>query len=156
MDSIYKTHEDLADNTELQQHILQTFGLQSKKKRVKKKLLKQLVSQESLINKVVQEFQFDGQTPAAAEKVQVTEEKVQTTTEEKAVAETSTPSFTTLPITALLKVGKAFFKEEESVRYYYNKNKPEQYKNKELLVQCISEGYLNSTEEIQKSIEQSL
>lgn len=149
MNSIYKTHEDLADNTELQQHILQTFGLQSKKKRVKKKLLKQLVSQESLINKVVQEFQFDGQTPAAAE-------KVQTTTEEKAVAETSTPSFTTLPITALLKVGKAFFKEEESVRYYYNKNKPEQYKNKELLVQCISEGYLNSTEEIQKSIEQSL
>lgn len=149
MNSIYKTHEDLADNTELQQHILQTFGLQSKKKRVKKKLLKQLVSQESLINKVVQEFQFDGQTPAAAEKVQVTEE-------EKAVAETSTPSFTTLPVTALLKVGKAFFKEEESVRYYYNKNKPEQYKNKELLVQCISEGYLNSTEEIQKSIEQSL
>lgn len=146
MNSIYKTHEELAGNTELQHYILQTFGLQSKKKRVKKKLLKQLVSQENLINQMVQEFHNEGQAPA---EVKV---EVKAPTAEAANA----PSFTALPVTALLKIGKAFFKEEESVRYYYNKNKPEQYKNKELLVQCISKGYQNSPEDVKEAIEQSL
>ena len=152
MNSIYKTHEELAGNPELQHYILQTFGLQSKKKRVKKKLLKQLVSQENLISQMVQEFHHEGQAPAAVEAKAPTAEAAKAPTVEAA----NTPSFTALPVTALLKIGKAFFKEEESVRYYYNKNKPEQYKNKELLVQCISEGYQNSSEDVKEAIEQSL
>ncbi|MCE4050556.1 MULTISPECIES: hypothetical protein [Bacillaceae] len=155
MNSIYKTHEELAENTELQHYILQTFGLQSKKKRVKKKLLKQLVSQENLINQVVQEFHHEGQGQAPAAELKASTQEVKEVKAQPAEA-ANAPAFSALPVTALLKIGKAFFKEEECVRYYYNKNKPEQYKNKELLVQCISEGYQNSPEDVKTAIEQSM
>ena len=130
--------EEVTHNTELHHYILETFGLQSKKKRVRKKLFKQVISQEKVLKKVMKEFkQFDKEQPIVAS---------------AAEKENSTVSFDKLPITALLKIGKEFFKEEESVRYYYNKNKEPFYKNKEILVSCISTNYEAAPAEIQKEI----
>ncbi|MGP7817153.1 hypothetical protein [Niallia sp. 01092] len=134
MNTIYKTKEDVVQNRELHHFIFNMFGLHSKKKRVQKKLFKQVLEQETLLNKVVEEFHQN---------------------EENAQAEvsSSTINFSTLPVTTLLKVGKEFFKEEESVRFYYNKNKPEQYKNKELLIQCISSNFQSCSAETKQKVE---
>ncbi|MCM3713942.1 hypothetical protein [Halalkalibacter oceani] len=42
-----------------------------------------------------------------------------------------------LPVTVLLQLGKAFLKEEEAVKHYYNAGKPEFYKNKTLLCEVL-------------------
>ena len=136
MNSISKMQEEVTHNTELHHYILETFGLQSKKKRVRKKLFKQVISQDKVLKKVVKEFK------------QIDQEQVVPS----AKPEESTVSFATLPITTLLKIGKEFFKDEESVRFYYNKNKEPFYKNKEMLVSCISTKYAAATAEIQKEI----
>ncbi|MFP3723261.1 hypothetical protein, partial [Niallia circulans] len=107
MDTMSKMQEEVTQNTELHHYILETFGLQSKKKRVRKKLLKQVISQEKVLKKLVREFKkTDQEQPVVAKKEEI-----------------STVSFEKLPITTLLRIGKEFFKEEESVRFYYNKNK---------------------------------
>ncbi|MEI2369098.1 hypothetical protein, partial [Niallia circulans] len=116
--------------------ILETFGLQSKKKRVRKKLLKQVISQEKVLKKLVSDFKnTDQEQPVVAKKEEI-----------------STVSFEKLPVTTLLKIGKEFFKEEESVRFYYNKNKEPFYKNKEMLITCISTNYAAAPADIQKEI----
>ncbi|MEQ2467712.1 hypothetical protein [Niallia sp. MER TA 168] len=128
--------EEVTQNTELHHFILESFGLQSKKKRVRKKLFKQVISQEKILKKVVKEFKLAGQ-----------EQSIPTAKQEE-----SNISFNSLPITTLLKIGKEFFKEEESVRFYYNKNKEPFYKNKEMLVTCISTNFADAPAEIQKEI----
>ncbi|WP_445486804.1 hypothetical protein [Niallia sp. 03133] len=133
MNTTYKTKEDVINNSELHHFIFDMFGLHSKKKRVQKKLFKQVIEQETLLNKVVEEFhQNEEITPTGA---------------------SSTVDFSALPVTTLLKIGKEFFKEEECVRFYYNKNKPEQYKNKELLIQCISSNFQSCSAETKQKIE---
>ncbi|MED5098775.1 hypothetical protein P9858_01415 [Niallia circulans] len=128
--------EEVTQNTELHHYILETFGLQSKKKRVRKKLLKQVISQEKVLKKLVSEFKnTDQEQPVVAKKEEI-----------------STVSFEKLPVTTLLKIGKEFFKEEESVRFYYNKNKEPFYKNKEMLITCISTNYAAAPADIQKEI----
>ncbi|WP_312099328.1 hypothetical protein [Niallia sp.] len=136
MNTISKMQEEVTQNTELHHYILETFGLQSKKKRVRKKLFKQVISQEKVLKKVVKEFKQTDQEQVVP----------------SAKRDESTVSFNALPITTLLKIGKEFFKEEESVRFYYNKNKEPFYKNKEMLVSCISTNYAAATAEIQKEI----
>ncbi|CAM5727146.1 hypothetical protein [Niallia circulans] len=136
MDTMSKMQEEVTQNTELHHYILETFGLQSKKKRVRKKLLKQVISQEKVLKKLVSEFKnTDQEQPVASRKEEV-----------------STVSFEKLPVTTLLKIGKEFFKEEESVRFYYNKNKEPFYKNKEMLITCISTNYAAAPADIQKEI----
>ncbi|PAE13324.1 hypothetical protein CHI02_05145 [Niallia circulans] len=136
MDTMSKMQEEVTQNTELHHYILETFGLQSKKKRVRKKLLKQVISQEKVLKKLVSEFKkTDQEQPVVAKK-----------------AEISTVSFEKLPVTTLLKIGKEFFKEEESVRFYYSKNKEPFYKNKEMLITCISTNYAAAPADIQKEI----
>lgn len=136
MDTMSKMQEEVTQNTELHHYILETFGLQSKKKRVRKKLLKQVISQEKVLKKIVREFRkTDQEQPVCSGKEEV-----------------STVSFEKLPITTLLKIGKEFFKEEESVRFYYNKNKEPFYKNKEMLISCISTNYAAAPADIQKEI----
>ncbi|KGA98681.1 hypothetical protein AJ85_00115 [Alkalihalobacillus alcalophilus ATCC 27647 = CGMCC 1.3604] len=44
-----------------------------------------------------------------------------------------------LPVTKLLKLGKAFFKEQEVIKYYYTVGKEPFYKNKELLIETIEQ-----------------
>jgi len=136
MNTINKMQEEVTQNTELHHFILESFGLQSKKKRVRKKLFKQVISQEKILKKVVKEFKLAGQ-----------EQSIPTAKQEE-----SNISFNSLPITTLLKIGKEFFKEEESVRFYYNKNKEPFYKNKEMLVTCISTNFADAPTEIQKEI----
>ncbi|AYV71633.1 MULTISPECIES: hypothetical protein [Niallia] len=136
MDTMSKMQEEVTQNTELHHYILETFGLQSKKKRVRKKLLKQVISQEKVLKKLVSEFKnTDQEQPVVSRKEEV-----------------STVSFEKLPVTTLLKIGKEFFKEEESVRFYYNKNKEPFYKNKEMLIACISTNYAAAPADIQKEI----
>jgi len=135
MNTIYKTQEDVIQNRELHHYILDVFGLHSKKKRVRKKLFKQVLAQETLLNKVVTEFHQEAEPETAAKEG------------------TSSIDFSALPVTTLLKLGKEFFKEEEAVRFYYNKNKPEQYKNKELLIECITKNFQSSTSALQAEIE---
>ncbi|KLV26105.1 hypothetical protein ABW02_12095 [Niallia circulans] len=136
MDTMSKMQEEVTQNTELHHYILETFGLQSKKKRVRKKLLKQVISQEKVLKKLVSEFKnTDQEQPVVAKKEEI-----------------STVSFEKLPVTTLLKIGKEFFKEEESVRFYYNKNKEPFYKNKEMLITCISTNYAAAPADIQKEI----
>lgn len=136
MNTISKMQEEVTQNTELHHFILESFGLQSKKKRVRKKLFKQVISQEKILKKVVKEFKLADQ-----------EQSIPTAKQEE-----SNISFNSLPITTLLKIGKEFFKEEESVRFYYNKNKEPFYKNKEMLVTCISTNFADAPAEIQKEI----
>lgn len=136
MDTMSKMQEEVTQNTELHHYILETFGLQSKKKRVRKKLLKQVISQEKVLKKLVSEFKnTDQEQPVVSRKEEV-----------------STVSFEKLPVTTLLRIGKEFFKEEESVRFYYNKNKEPFYKNKEMLITCISTNYAAAPADIQKEI----
>lgn len=136
MDTMSKMQEEVTQNTELHHYILETFGLQSKKKRVRKKLLKQVISQEKVLKKLVSEFKnTDQEQPVVAKNEEI-----------------STVSFEKLPVTTLLKIGKEFFKEEESVRFYYNKNKEPFYKNKEMLITCISTNYAAAPADIQKEI----
>lgn len=134
MNTIYKTQEEVIQNTELRHYILDTFGLHSKKKRVRKKLFKQVLAQETLLSKVVKDFHQEADTEVVAKE------------------EASPIDFSVLPVTTLLKLGKEFFKEEEAVRFYYNKNKPEQYKNKELLITCITTSFQSSSSDVQKEI----
>lgn len=136
MDTMSKMQEEVTQNTELHHYILETFGLQSKKKRVRKKLLKQVISQEKVLKKLVSEFKNTDQEQTVVSRKE----------------EVSTVSFEKLPVTTLLKIGKEFFKEEESVRFYYNKNKEPFYKNKEMLITCISANYAAAPADIQKEI----
>ncbi|GKU81890.1 hypothetical protein [Niallia sp. NCCP-28] len=134
MNTIYKKQEDVIQNRELHHYILDVFGLHSKKKRVRKKLFKQVLEQETLLNKVVKDFHQEADAEGASKE------------------EASPIDFSVLPVTTLLKLGKEFFKEEDAIRFYYNKNKPEQYKNKELLIACISTSFQSSSLSIQKEI----
>ncbi|HWJ77896.1 MAG TPA: hypothetical protein VNR61_07455 [Niallia sp.] len=134
MNTISKMQEEVTQNIELHHYILETFGLQSKKKRVRKKLFKQLVSQENLLQKVVADFNQADQA------------------EEEVTAPSAYIELNNLPVTTLLKIGKEFFKEEESVRYYYNKNKEAYYKNKDVLVTCITTKFKAADSETQQAI----
>lgn len=135
MSTIEKIQEEVIQNAELHQFVLESFGLQSKKKRVRKKLLKQVINQEKLLLKTVQAFEQEERA--------INEEK-------------GTNTFQSVPVTTLLKIGKAFFKEENIIRYYYNKNKPAFYKNKEKLIECISQSYNHSSPLVQSEIKEML
>ncbi|KAB7667613.1 hypothetical protein [Bacillus sp. B1-b2] len=135
MNTMNQMQEEATQNIELHHFILETFGLQSKKKRVRKKLFKQVVSQEKLLKKLVSEFKQADQDQ-----------------EQESAEETTYIKLDHLPVTTLLKIGKEFFKEEESVRFYYNKNKESYYKNKDVLVQCISSSFEAANHETQKAI----
>ncbi|WP_413381089.1 hypothetical protein [Alkalihalobacillus sp. 1P02AB] len=54
-------------------------------------------------------------------------------------ASNETVSVSGLPVTKLLKLGKAFFKEQEVIKYYYTVDKEPFYKNKELLIETIEQ-----------------
>ncbi|MEI2369008.1 hypothetical protein, partial [Niallia circulans] len=72
MDTMSKMQEEVTQNTELHHYILETFGLQSKKKRVRKKLLKQVISQEKVLKKLVSDFKnTDQEQPVVAKKEEI-------------------------------------------------------------------------------------
>ncbi|WP_100398946.1 hypothetical protein [Bacillus sp. FJAT-44742] len=60
------------------------------------------------------------------------------------------------PVTFLLKIGKEFFKEEDAVKFYYNAEKEQYYKNKNLLEAVITERSAELSEEEYRLFESRL
>ncbi|WP_460235705.1 hypothetical protein [Bacillus cereus] len=123
-------------------HVLHTLNVKSKKKRIRKKVLKRAIALVNVIeNQPKQETNVNAQVSTSKnEKVQevATSEVVQNVAiqEEITQEESSQVSFNfkKTPVTLLLKIGKQFLNNENVVKYYYNVNYTKFYKNKELLV----------------------
>jgi len=57
-----------------------------------------------------------------------------------------------LPVTFLLKLGKEFFSDLEAVKYYYNSNQENYYKNRSLLEETLQSSFNQSSEDVQAKI----
>lgn len=57
-----------------------------------------------------------------------------------------------LPVTFLLKLGKEFFSDLEAVKYYYNSNQENYYKNRSLLEETLQSSINLSSEDVQAKI----
>ena len=57
-----------------------------------------------------------------------------------------------LPVTFLLKLGKEFFSDLEAVKYYYNSNQENYYKNRSLLEETLQSSINQSSEDVQAKI----
>lgn len=140
----------IENNTEHFETILTNMEFKSRKKRIRKKFVKLAAQklkddiQMGALHDKKAEKQETKSMPVVAKNVAiepVSVEPVELTAPvaEVAVAtpapteETLAIDFTQLPVGFMLKIGKRFFKDEQVIRFYYNQNHPEVYKNKELL-----------------------
>ncbi|MEH6939258.1 hypothetical protein V7056_15650 [Bacillus sp. JJ664] len=57
-----------------------------------------------------------------------------------------------LPVTFLLKLGKEFFSDLEAVKYYYNSNQENYYKNRSLLEETLQSSINQSSVDVQAKI----
>jgi hypothetical protein len=57
-----------------------------------------------------------------------------------------------LPVTFLLKLGKQYFSDLEAVKYYYNANHEQFYKNRSLLEESLNASISTSSKEVQEDI----
>lgn len=57
-----------------------------------------------------------------------------------------------LPVTFLLKLGKEFFSDLEAVKYYYNSNQENYYKNRSLLEETLQSSINQSNDDVQAKI----
>jgi len=57
-----------------------------------------------------------------------------------------------LPVTFLLKLGKEFFSDLEAVKYYYNSNQENYYKNRSLLEETLQSSINQSSKDVQAKI----
>lgn len=123
-------------------YVFHTLNVKSKKKRIRKKVLKRAVALVNVIeDQPKQETNVIAQVSTSKnEKVQEvsTSEVIQNVAiQEEITQEVSSQvsfNFKKTPVTLLLKIGKQFLSNENVVKYYYNVNHEEFYKNKELLV----------------------
>lgn len=120
------------------EQILTEMNYKSKKKRIRKKILKLAV---------IELFEFS--KSENTNKVNTNNFK----TENPNVKDV-TESFDVnkLPISFVLKVGKRFFENEQVFRFYYNQNHPEFYKNKELLLKQFKNLIKESDGKLQSEI----
>jgi hypothetical protein len=58
-----------------------------------------------------------------------------------------------LPVTFLLKLGKQYFSDLEAVKYYYNANHEQFYKNRSLLEESLNASISTSSKETQEDIQ---
>ncbi|MFC0559733.1 hypothetical protein ACFFH4_11810 [Halalkalibacter alkalisediminis] len=103
---------------------LEKVQVKSKKKRIRQKALKKVLTK----NEVAKEILLMGQGNQENKKM-----NKQELAEEKGTS----LSVRGLPVTFLLKLGKKYLKEEDAVRFYYNADKEEFYKNKQLLEDVV-------------------
>ncbi|MFC0472795.1 hypothetical protein ACFFHM_20490 [Halalkalibacter kiskunsagensis] len=104
---------------------LERVNVKSKKKRIRQKALKKALSQTDVVKDIL---------------VMVQGEKEQSKPSTKDEKSESNLTVRGLPVTTLLKLGKRYLKEEDVVRYYYNAEKEEFYKNKAKLETIIEES----------------
>ena len=57
-----------------------------------------------------------------------------------------------LPVTFLLKLGKQYFSDLEAVKYYYNANHEQFYKNRSLLEESLNSSISSSNKETKEDI----
>jgi hypothetical protein len=112
---------------------LEKMNVKSKKKRIRQKALKRAFTQ----NEVAKEILL---MVAGGQKESKQEEQVAV---QSVVKTESHVSVRGLPVTFLLKLGKKYLKDEDVVRFYYNAEKEEFYKNKKLLEQVIENSSTN-------------
>ncbi|ARK30697.1 hypothetical protein [Halalkalibacter krulwichiae] len=104
---------------------LEKVNVKSKKKRIRQKALKKALSQKEVVKDILLTVEGDqGEKKQASEK-------------ENIVPRNDDVTVRGLPVTFLLKLGKKFLKEEDVVRFYYNADKDEFYKNKQLLEDVV-------------------
>ncbi|MCU7666783.1 hypothetical protein [Bacillus thuringiensis] len=121
-------------------YVFHTLNVKSKKKRIRKKVLKRAVALVNVIEDQPETNVIAQVSTTKNEKVQEasTSEVIRNVAiqEEITQEESSQVSFNfkKTPVTLLLKIGKRFLGEKNVVKYYYNANHEEFYKNKELLV----------------------
>ncbi|MCL7749379.1 hypothetical protein [Halalkalibacter alkaliphilus] len=111
---------------------LEKMNVKSKKKRIRQKALKRAFTQNEVAKEILLMVQ-GGQKESKQE-----EQAVQSV-----VKTESHVSVRGLPVTFLLKLGKKYLKDEDVVRFYYNAEKEEFYKNKKLLEQVIENSSTN-------------
>lgn len=100
--------------------------IKSKKKRIRQKVMKRALTEDKQSNNVHLFIQIE------REKHEDIRKNV---------------SVSGLPVTALLKLGKEYFKEEDIVKYYYHAKKDQFYKNKLLLETVLEEQALKLEED---------
>ena len=103
---------------------LEKVQVKSKKKRIRQKALKKVLTKNEVAKEILLTVQGN-QDSKKLNKQELTEKQDQTL------------SVRGLPVTFLLKLGKKYLKEEDSVRFYYNADKEEFYKNKQLLEDVV-------------------
>jgi hypothetical protein len=103
---------------------LEKVNVKSKKKRIRLKALKKALTQKEVVKDILVMVQKEKQD-------------VKPSKEEERESELSVQG---LPVTTLLKLGKKYVKEANAVKYYYNADKQEFYKNKNKLETVIDKG----------------
>ncbi|WP_227938103.1 hypothetical protein [Alkalihalobacillus deserti] len=119
---------------------LEKINVKSKKKRIRQKALKKALTKEEVAKEILLMVQGDNQKSKPVDKQEQIEEK-------------ETLSVRGLPVTFLLKLGKKYLKEEEAVRFYYNADKEEFYKNKKLLENVVENHSVNLTPDVLASFQ---
>ncbi|MDT8860664.1 hypothetical protein N0O92_10505 [Alkalihalobacillus sp. MEB130] len=113
---------------------LEKLNVKSKKKRIRQKALKRVFAQNEVVKEILLMVDSTNEKNQEQESSKV---KKQVAREESVV------SVRGLPVTFLLKLGKAHMKDLDVVKYYYNAEKEEFYKNKKLLENAIEEEAKN-------------
>jgi len=74
-------------------------------------------------------------------------------TENHSTISVETISIEGLPVTFLLKLGKQYFSDLEAVKYYYNANHEQFYKNRSLLEDSLKSSISSSSDAMKRDIE---
>ena len=122
----------LMQHKELCAFVSYKLGIQSSKRRIQKKLLNKALQHTEYINELIAEYEEQGKSTLSIQTKEV--------------------DFSQLAVTTLLKTAKEHFDEEGVVKYYYNKNKPQYYKNKELLAERFADNFAKSDTVVQEKI----
>ncbi|KHF40406.1 hypothetical protein [Halalkalibacter okhensis] len=112
---------------------LEKMNVKSKKKRIRQKALKRAFTHKEVAKEIL--LMVQGDNKASKQEDQKVVQAVE--------GNDSAASVRGLPVTFLLKLGKKYLKDEEVVRFYYNADKEEFYKNKNLLEQVIETNSKN-------------
>lgn len=115
--------------------ILESVNIRSKKKRIRQKAVKKVLTNGSLVDK----------------------NQAQNSSQLKEEATNSPSEIEKLPVTLLLKLGKSYFSDEPIIKYYYHSTKPDYYKNKEVLFAVMKDQYAkHSDQQLKNDIDNEL
>ncbi|MBP3950364.1 hypothetical protein [Bacillus suaedae] len=137
-----KTKQDLNKQLDVRgityHEILESVNIRSKKKRIRQKAVKKVLTNGSFLTK--------NQAETFSQK-----------TIRKEEATNSPSGIEKLPVTLLLKLGKSYFSDEPIIKYYYHSTKPDYYKNKEILIAVTKDQYAkNSDQQLKTDIDNEL